>query len=83
MAHPSLLVPSSIAKATLVPQGNVGVNTAADGDPLDPGRLLGKAITNHRNFQDAEHLSAPEDRRAPRSTSNARRLSNPYSIGRN
>src|ERR1044072_3015274 len=36
----------SIAKATLVPQGKVGVVTAADGDPLDPGRLLGKAITD-------------------------------------
>src|SRR4026208_2176606 len=48
----------SIAKATMVPQGKVGVITAADGDPLDPGRLLGKAITDHRNFQDAEQFIA-------------------------
>src|ERR1044072_416453 len=34
----------SVAKATLIPQGKVGVITAADGDPLDPGRLLGKAF---------------------------------------
>jgi len=46
----------SVAKATLVPQGKVGVVTAADGGPLDPGRLLGKAISDHRNFQDAEQF---------------------------
>lgn len=46
----------SIAKATMVPQGKVGVITAADGGPLDPGRLLGKAITDHHNFQDAEQF---------------------------
>ena len=46
----------SIAKATMVPQGKVGVITAADGGPLDPGRLLGKAITDHQNFQDAEQF---------------------------
>src|SRR5882724_3931086 len=46
----------SIAKATMVPQGKVGVITAADGGPLDPGRLLGKAIREHQNFQDAEQF---------------------------
>src|SRR5687768_1894914 len=40
----------SIAKVTVIPQGKVGVMTAADGGPLDPGRLLGKAIAAHRNF---------------------------------
>src|SRR5215213_7600508 len=28
----------SVAKATMIPQGKVGVVTAADGAPLDPGR---------------------------------------------
>src|SRR3954454_13341064 len=55
----------SIAKATLVPQGKVGVITAADGDPLDPGRLLGKAITDHRNFQDAEQFVASGGQKGP------------------
>ena len=55
----------SIAKATVVPQGKVGVVTAADGDPLDPGRLLGKAITNHRNFQDAEQFIAAGGQKGP------------------
>ena len=55
----------SVAKATVVPQGKVGVVTAADGDPLDPGRLLGKAITNHRNFQDAEQFIAARGQKGP------------------
>ncbi len=55
----------SIAKTTVVPQGKVGVVTAADGDPLDPGRLLGKAITNHRNFQDAEQFIAARGQKGP------------------
>src|SRR3954470_11140144 len=44
----------SIAQTTVIPQGKVGVITAADGAPLDQGRLHGKAIANHKNFQDAE-----------------------------
>src|SRR3982750_1255159 len=44
----------SIAKATIIPPGKVGVITAADGAQLDPGRLHGKAIRDHKNFQDAE-----------------------------
>src|SRR5512132_2386016 len=34
----------SVAKATLVPQGKIGIVTSADGAELDPGRLLAKAI---------------------------------------
>ncbi len=55
----------SIAKATLVPQGKVGVITAADGGPLDAGRLLGKAISDHRNFQDAEQFIASGGQKGP------------------
>ena len=55
----------SIAKATLVPQGKVGVITAADGGPLDPGRLLGKAILDHRNYQDAEQFIASGGQKGP------------------
>src|SRR5580765_4216295 len=49
----------------MVPQGKVGVITAADGGPLDPGRLLGKAITDHRNFQDAEQFIASGGQKGP------------------
>src|SRR3954469_24221346 len=44
----------SIASTTVIPPGKVGIITAADGSPLDAGRLHGKAIANHKNFQDAE-----------------------------
>ena len=55
----------SVAKATMVPQGKVGVITAADGGPLDPGRLLGKSISDHRNFQDAEQFIASGGQKGP------------------
>ncbi len=55
----------SVAKATMIPQGKVGVIIAADGDPLDPGRLLGKAISDHRNFQDAEQFIASGGQKGP------------------
>jgi uncharacterized membrane protein YqiK len=55
----------SVAKATMVPQGKVGVVTAADGAPLDPGRLLGKAISDHNNYQDAEQFIASGGQKGP------------------
>src|SRR5215510_14954960 len=55
----------SVAKATMVPQGKVGVITAADGEPLDPGRLLGKSISDHTNFQDAEQVIASGGQKGP------------------
>src|SRR6476661_3220517 len=55
----------SIAKATVIPQGKVGVITATDGGPLDPGRLLGKAIDGHRNFQDAQQYIGSGGQKGP------------------
>ncbi|HVG18056.1 MAG TPA: SPFH domain-containing protein [Blastocatellia bacterium] len=55
----------SIARATVVPQGKVGIITAADGAPLDAGRLLGKAINGHMNFQDAERFIASGGQKGP------------------
>src|SRR5215813_833943 len=55
----------SVAKATMVPQGKVGVVTAADGAPLDPGRLLGKAISDHTSYQDAEQFIAAGGQKGP------------------
>lgn len=55
----------SIAKVTVIPQGKVGVVTATDGDPLDAGRLLGKAIGGHRNFQDAEQYIGSGGQKGP------------------
>ncbi|MDQ3920674.1 MAG: SPFH domain-containing protein [Acidobacteriota bacterium] len=55
----------SISKVTMIPPGKVGVVTSADGDPLDPGRLNGKAIEGHRNFQDAEQFIASGGQKGP------------------
>src|SRR3954454_19182459 len=55
----------SVCKSTVIPQGKVGVMTAADGDPLDAGRLLGKAIEGHLNYQDAEQFIASGGQKGP------------------
>ncbi len=55
----------SVAKTTIVPPGKVGVITAADGAPLDAGRLHGKAIGNHKNYQDAEQFIGSGGQKGP------------------
>src|SRR5215204_1657300 len=55
----------SIAKTTMVPQGKVGIMTASDGDQLDAGRLHGKAVAGHRNYQDAEQFIANRGQKGP------------------
>ncbi|HEX8772037.1 MAG TPA: SPFH domain-containing protein [Pyrinomonadaceae bacterium] len=55
----------SISKTTVIPPGKVGVVTAADGSPLDAGRLHGKAIEGHRNYQDAEQFIASGGQKGP------------------
>src|SRR5215210_7113350 len=55
----------SISKVTTIPPGKVGVVTASDGDPLDPGRLNGKAIEGHLNFQNAEQFVAGGGQKGP------------------
>lgn len=42
----------TLEPVTSIPQGSVGVVTAMDGSPIDPGRLLARAVTGHNNFQD-------------------------------
>ena len=51
--HPGLFKVTKIAK-TVVPEGQIGVITAADGAPLAPGQLLGRSVPDHDNFQKAE-----------------------------
>ena len=51
--HP-FLFNVSIAKATIIPPGKIGILTSADGAQLEPGRLHASAIKGHKNFQDAE-----------------------------
>src|SRR5947209_15117147 len=49
----------------MIPPGKVGVVTASDGGQLDPGRLNGKAVDGHRNFQDAEFFIANGGQKGP------------------
>lgn len=55
----------SVAKVTVIPPGKVGVVIAADGAPLDAGRLHGKAIGGHRNYQDGEQFIASGGQKGP------------------
>ncbi len=55
----------SVAKVTVIPQGKVGIVTAADGAQLDAGRLLGRAIETHRNFQDSEQFIVADGQKGP------------------
>src|SRR5213596_2843984 len=55
----------SVGKTTVIPQGKVGIVTAADGNPLDAGRLLAKAIEGHLNFQNAELFVSSGGQRGP------------------
>lgn len=51
--HPQLFRLTKIEK-TVVPEGKIGVVSAADGAPLTPGQLVGRAVEGHDNFQKAE-----------------------------
>lgn len=51
--HPQLFQVEAIKK-TVIPEGCIGVVTAADGEALGPGQLLGRSIQGHDNFQMAE-----------------------------
>ncbi|HEX8353947.1 MAG TPA: SPFH domain-containing protein [Pyrinomonadaceae bacterium] len=55
----------SISKMTVIPPGKVGIVTASDGDQLDSGRLHGKAVEGHRNYQDAEHFIGNNGQKGP------------------
>ncbi len=51
--HPALFRVTKIKK-TFVPEGKIGVVTAADGEALVPGQLIGRAVNDHDYFQKAE-----------------------------
>src|ERR1700704_1577874 len=55
----------SVAKTTVIPQGKVGVVTAADGARLDAGRLLARAVDGHLSFQNAELFVGAGGQRGP------------------
>lgn len=51
--------------ALIVAQGQVGVVSARDGDPIKPGRLLAQAVAGHHAFQDGEAFVAQGAERGP------------------
>ena len=55
----------SVAKATVIPQGKIGVVISADGASLDAGRLVAKATEGHCDFQNAEHFLSSGGQRGP------------------
>ncbi len=55
----------SVTKTTTIPPGKVGIVTASDGDQLDAGRLHGKAVQGHLNYQDAEQFVANRGQKGP------------------
>ena len=55
----------SIAKATMVPQGKVGVITAADGGTARSRSTARQSDPEHHNFQDAEQFIALGGQKGP------------------
>jgi uncharacterized membrane protein YqiK len=51
--HPKLFQVQKIKK-TRIPEGFIGVVTAADGEALGMGQLLARSVEGHGNFQQAE-----------------------------
>ena len=51
--------------ALIVSQGQVGLVSARDGDPIKPGRLLAQHVDGHQAFQDGEAFIASSGQRGP------------------
>jgi regulator of protease activity HflC (stomatin/prohibitin superfamily) len=51
--------------ALIVDQGQIGVASARDGNPIQPGRLLAQAVAGHQAFQDGEAFLAQGGERGP------------------
>lgn len=62
--HPYLFTVLKIKK-TRIPQGSIGVITAADGGSLDQGQLLGRRVSGHDNFQKAEVFLQNKGQKGP------------------
>ncbi|MET0791460.1 MAG: SPFH domain-containing protein [Polyangiaceae bacterium] len=45
--------------------GSVGLITASDGAPIRPGRLLGRSVASHDNFQNGQHFLADGGEKGP------------------
>ncbi len=50
---------------TVIPQGTIGIITAQDGSPMDPGRLLAQSVLEHDNFQNGAAFIANGGQKGP------------------
>jgi uncharacterized membrane protein YqiK len=62
--HPRIFQVEAIKK-TVVPEGSIGVVTAADGLALAAGQLLGRSVDGHDNFQKAEIFLRNDGQKGP------------------
>ena len=62
--HPALFKVTKIKK-TFIPEGMIGVVTANDGSVLPAGQLLGRAIVDHDNFQNADVFLSQGGQKGP------------------
>src|SRR5262249_6996435 len=62
--HPLLFNVTPVGR-TVVPEGMVGLVSAADGEPLEKGQLLGKHVSGHNNFQNAETFLKNKGQKGP------------------
>jgi uncharacterized membrane protein YqiK len=62
--HPMLFRVDKIKK-TRIPEGSIGVISAADGGALDQGQLLGRRVIGHDNFQKAEIFLRASGQKGP------------------
>jgi uncharacterized membrane protein YqiK len=54
-----------VEKALVIPAASVGLVTARDGEPLEPGRLLAHQTPGHMSYQDGEAFVANGGQRGP------------------
>jgi regulator of protease activity HflC (stomatin/prohibitin superfamily) len=51
--------------ALRITNNKIGVVVATDGQPISPGRLLGRSVSGHENFQDGEAFLAKNGQKGP------------------
>jgi regulator of protease activity HflC (stomatin/prohibitin superfamily) len=54
-----------VEQALIVPQGQIGLVSARDGEPMEPGRLLARKTDGHTAFQDGEMFLRNSGQRGP------------------
>jgi uncharacterized membrane protein YqiK len=52
-------------EAVVISQGQVGIVSARDGEPISPGRLLAQKVQGHQGFQDGEAFLTNGGQRGP------------------